>query len=109
MAARAFRLCAALSALMLGIGCGSLSSYTARPDDYAAYRATRVAPSVEGRIQAAATYLERFPKGEFEPEVRAYFERAEPIFLRDEEGEHLGPRALRPRPSGGASQHRGPR
>jgi hypothetical protein len=40
-----------------------------------------VAPTVEARLAAAARYLERFPKGEFEPEVRAYYERAEPVFF----------------------------
>ncbi|NUQ78132.1 MAG: hypothetical protein HUU21_31760 [Polyangiaceae bacterium] len=72
----------ALFAVLAGaLGCGSLSSYTARPDDYAAYRSTRVAPSFEARLQAASTYLERFPEGEFEPEVRAFFNRAEPVFF----------------------------
>jgi hypothetical protein len=74
----------------LALGCGSLSSYTAPHDDYAAYRSTRVAPSFEGRLQAAATYLERFPKGEFEPEVRAYFERAEPVFFAAKKGSIAG-------------------
>jgi hypothetical protein len=72
---------AALLAATFAIGCGSLSSYTAPPADYAAYRSTRVGPSFEARLQAASTYLERFPKGAFEPEVRAYFGRAEPVFF----------------------------
>jgi hypothetical protein len=79
----------AISAAIGAIGaisCGPLRSYTAPPDDYAAYRSTRVAPSFEGRLQAASTYLERFPKGEFEPEVRAYFERAEPVFFAAKSG-----------------------
>lgn len=76
----------ALSAAIGALGCGSLSSYTARPDDYAAYRSTRVAPSFEARLQAASTYLERFPKGEFEPEVREFFNRAEPVFFAVKKG-----------------------
>jgi hypothetical protein len=80
----------ALTAALGALGCGSLSSYTASPDDYAAYRSTRVAPSFEARLQAASTYLERFPKGEFEPEVRAYFERAEPVFFAVKKGSIAG-------------------
>lgn len=74
-------LCAAAGALCLSLGCGSLGSYTTSPADYAAYRWTRVAPSFEARLQAASIYLERFPNGQFEPEVRAYFQRAEPVFF----------------------------
>jgi hypothetical protein len=80
----------ALTAVLGALGCGSLSSYTASPSDYAAYRPTRVAPSFEARLQAASTYLERFPKGEFEPEVRAYFERAEPVFFAAKKGSIQG-------------------
>ncbi len=72
------------------LGCGSLSSYTAPPDDYAAYRATRLGGTFEARLTAAAGYLERFPQGAFEAEVRRYFEQAEPVFFGAKTGSIAG-------------------
>jgi hypothetical protein len=86
-------------------GCGSLGSYTTSPGDYAAYRSTRVSPTREARIAAAARYLELFPEGAFEPEVRAYFNRAEPVFYAAKDGSVAGLEAyLRVLPKGPHSQ-----
>jgi hypothetical protein len=90
---------------LASLGCGSLGSYTTSPADYAAYRSTRVSPTLEGRLAAAARYLELFPKGEFEPEVRTYFHRAEPVFFAAKDGSVAGLEAyLRVLPKGPHSE-----
>lgn len=61
-------------------GCASKPALLASYDDYAAYRATRVSRTLEGRLAAASAYLERRPHGAFTGEVRAYLARAEPIY-----------------------------
>jgi len=67
----------ALAALLAG-GC---SWVQATPGDHAAYRDTRVLRTFEERIGAAATYLEERPDGAYAPQVRRYFDRAEPVFF----------------------------
>ena len=66
-------------------GCAG-SSFLAAPDDHTAYRSTRIAPTLEGRLAAAGKYLASYPDGTFQPEVRAWFDRAEPVFFAAKEG-----------------------
>lgn len=71
--------------LVAATGCAK-SGFLAAPDEYTAYRATRIAPTLDGRIAAAGRYLEGYPEGAFQPEVRAWFDRAEPVFFAGKEG-----------------------
>ncbi|WP_437971898.1 hypothetical protein WMF04_22545 [Sorangium sp. So ce260] len=88
--ARAARVlsCAALVAALSG--CASRPALLASYDDYAAYRATRVSRTLEGRLAAASDYLERHPEGAFAAEVRAYLARAEPIYYAAKRGTAAG-------------------
>ncbi|MEP7125418.1 MAG: hypothetical protein ABJE95_31085 [Byssovorax sp.] len=76
---------AAATILVATTGCAK-SGVLAAPDDYTAYRETRIAPTLDGRIAAAGRYLQGFPDGAFEPEVRAWFDRAEPVYFAGKEG-----------------------
>lgn len=75
--------------LFAATGCAK-SGFLAAPDDYTAYRATRIAPTLDGRMTAAASYLEGYPEGAFQPEVRAWFDRAEPVYFAGKEGSVSG-------------------
>ncbi|WP_437339222.1 hypothetical protein [Sorangium sp. So ce394] len=86
-AARALSCAAALSVLS---GCASRPALLASHDDYAAYRATRVSRTLEGRLAAASAYLERHPEGAFAAEVRAYLARAEPVYYAAKRGTAAG-------------------
>jgi hypothetical protein len=67
-------------------GCAALRPIVAPPDDQAAYRETRVAETIDDRLAAAEAYLERYPEGLHLAEVRAYFERAEPVLFEARRG-----------------------
>jgi hypothetical protein len=82
-------LVAAATILLAAPGCGG-SGFLAAPDDYTAYRRTRIAPTLEGRLAAADRYLASYPEGAFLPEVRAWFDRAEPVFFAAKEGSLAG-------------------
>ena len=75
--------------LLAATGCAKVAFFAA-PDDYAAYRATRLGPTFEARLGAAEDYLDRFPEGAFRAPVAAYFERAEPIYFRAKQGSAAG-------------------
>jgi hypothetical protein len=75
--------------LLAATGCAT-TPFFAAPDDYAAYRATRVGPNFEARLGAAEAYLDRFPEGAFRAPVTAYLERAEPIYFRAKKGSAAG-------------------
>lgn len=81
-----------VSAMLVAVlpGCASSGAFLASPDDYAAYRATRVSRTLDGRLAAASTYLTRFPQGAFVAEVRAYLDRAEPIYYAAKRGSMAG-------------------
>jgi hypothetical protein len=79
-----------LGVLLGAVRCATPAAYIAAPADYAAYRKTRIAPTLEGRLAAADQYLTRFPAGAFQPDVRAYFDRAEPVFYRAKQGSIAG-------------------
>ncbi|WP_437738115.1 hypothetical protein [Sorangium sp. So ce1335] len=79
------------AALALALsGCASRPAILASADDYAAYRATRVSRTFEGRLAAASNYLERYPDGAFAGEVRAYLARAEPVYYAAKRGTAAG-------------------
>jgi hypothetical protein len=59
-------------------GCGT--SLAARPDDYAAYRKTRVARTSESRLTASHRYLTDLPDGQWREEVKSWFDVAEPLY-----------------------------
>ncbi|MCC6903980.1 MAG: hypothetical protein IT377_33745 [Polyangiaceae bacterium] len=61
-------------------GCAATQSVTADATDYDSFRRTRTATSSEARLSASFEYLERFPEGRWQPEVKAWFERAEPLY-----------------------------
>ena len=82
-------LVAAGAILLASTGCAE-SGFLASPADYTAYRATRIAPTLEGRLAAADRYLTAYPEGAFLPEVRAWFDRAEPVFFAAREGSLAG-------------------
>jgi hypothetical protein len=62
---------------VLTMGCAAGGRFVASPAEWSAYRATRVAPTLEGRLVAARRYLEGYPKGIFAADVRAWFPAAE--------------------------------
>jgi len=70
-------------------GCAP-AAFFAAPDDYAAYRATRVGATFEARLAAADDYLARFPAGTFRGPVEAYFRRAEPVYFGAKRGSVRG-------------------
>lgn len=77
MTARPF---AALLVLALA-GCANLAAVVASPHDLEDYRAFRVAAAEGTRLARAKRYLERHPDGAWASEVRAAFEREEPVFF----------------------------
>jgi hypothetical protein len=64
-------------------GCASLPTLTERPEEYALYRAARVAPTLEERLRAADRYLREVPRGRHEKQLRGWF-------VREEEKYYLG-------------------
>lgn len=80
---------AAATILVAATGCGG-AGFVTSPADYTAYRATRVAPTLEARLSAADRYLAGYPEGAFVPEVRAAVARAEPVFFAAKEGTIAG-------------------
>lgn len=70
-------------------------------NEYALYRESRVAPSIDARLAAAQRYLRQNPRGRFEQRVKAWFEPAEARFF--ERAYHSAPeleRYLRALPDG---------
>jgi len=63
----------ALLATALSLGCASLPTLTERPEHYQLYRAARVAPTLEARLQAASRYLHEVPDGPHQRQLRHWF------------------------------------
>ncbi|MFO0758287.1 MAG: hypothetical protein U0359_17465 [Byssovorax sp.] len=84
-------LAAAASIALLAVlaGCRP-ATFVATPGEYADYRETRLGYDVEQRLQASASYLARYPDGAFAPEVRATFERIEPLYFASKQGSVAG-------------------
>lgn len=76
-----------LSLALSSFGCAWAK---ASPADYAAYRKTRTGATFEERIGAAHDYLREYPEGAYAPEVRKYFEAAEPVFFDSREKSFAG-------------------
>lgn len=69
--------------LALGLGCKASRPFATLPSEYADYRATRVAATLEERLAKSALYLERHPDGAYAADVRAAFDKAEPLFYAE--------------------------
>jgi len=83
------------------LGAAGCAPWLAGPADYAAYRRTRIAPTLEARLTAADAYLNRFPDGAFHEPVKAYFDRAERVFFNAKQSTVAGLEAyLRTLPKG---------
>jgi len=77
--------------LFCASGCGAnLREISAPSDDYADYRAFRVAPTVAGRLKAASFYLACHSEGAFHDEVADWFGRVEPLFFEASAGSISG-------------------
>ena len=55
------------------LGCASLPTLTERPEHYQLYRAARIAPTLEERLNAAHRYLREVPGGPHEEQLRDWF------------------------------------
>jgi hypothetical protein len=71
---------AVLAAALAATACARARPLWAPPDDYAGYRATRVAPTLGERVAAADRYLDEHRAGLYAAEVQRYFDEAEPLF-----------------------------
>lgn len=80
----------ALATLLFGAALGCGPGFWASPEEYGAYRRTRVEPALEARLSAAAAYLGRWPDGPHAPEVRAWLGRAEAIYYAQKRGSAAG-------------------
>jgi hypothetical protein len=60
----------------------ALERTTLSPHEYAAYRRTRLADTVEGRLAAGGDYLGRYPRGAYRAEVEAWFGREGPRYVQ---------------------------
>lgn len=87
---RAITLAAVALALLLATGCASFRPLVTPAAEVHAYRATRVSPTLEGRIVAAARYLATYPDGAFASEVRDFFGTAEPLYFEENRHDAAG-------------------
>lgn len=78
-----------LAALSLALT-ACATGFAATPGDWAAYRETRVAPTLEQRLEAAQRYLKDHPGGVFRDEVRAYFDHAEALYYESKKDSRAG-------------------
>jgi hypothetical protein len=71
-----------LALLVASSACGvRLHQIGASSDDYADYRAFRVAPTIARRLTLASLYLRCHADGAFRDEVAEWFDRIEPLFF----------------------------
>lgn len=94
MSARGRRGMVLAGLLLAASGCDSLRAplrpLVSAPADFAAYRETRVAETLDGRLAAAEAYIERFPDGAYAAETRAWFKQSEPVFFEARRGSLTG-------------------
>jgi hypothetical protein len=76
------RSCAALAALLLLSSCASTVRVTGDFGDYASYRRTRLAATLEERLGASERYLRDYPEGDYREEVRTWFKPAEKRYFK---------------------------
>lgn len=75
----------------LALGCASVKgSLLTPPEQYAAYRETRITKNIDARLAASARYLANYPDGAFADEVATFFERAEPLYFDARKGSRAG-------------------
>ena len=79
----------AITLALLVSGCSGSGLFSSA-GDWSAYRATRVAPTFELRLDAAHRYLKDRPDGSFHHEVRAWFEHAEEVFYNSKKDSRTG-------------------
>lgn len=81
----------AVGVAISAMGCGAVGKpFVAGPSDFASYRATRVAKSLDEKMTAASRYLEEHPEGIFASEVANFFEAAEPLYFEVRKGTKAG-------------------
>lgn len=81
MRSRALRTAICFGLVAASVGCGGVARpLVTRAGDFADYRETRVAGSLDARLAAAARYLDAHRDGAYRDEVAAWFERVEPLF-----------------------------
>jgi len=76
------RLVLGCTLLPVFLGCASTARVTGDFGEYAAYRRTRLAPTVEERLGASDRYLREYPRGDYRDEVRAWFKPAEKRYFK---------------------------
>ncbi len=81
---------AILALALISTGCASGRGLVSSASDYAAYRQTRVAPTFDDRLAAAARYLDERPSGRFRAEVGAYFSDAEAVYWQRQQKTKTG-------------------
>ncbi len=82
-------------------GCAASRPLVAGVGDAAAYRETRVAPSIDARVEAASSYLVGRPRGAYRGEVEAWLDEVEPTYFVARRDSEAGLRAyLRALPHG---------
>jgi len=74
-------LCRLALALAL-TSCASTARITGDFGDYASYRRTRLASTLEERLGASERYLREYPEGDYREEVRAWFKPAEKHYFK---------------------------
>lgn len=72
---------------------GGCAPFFTSTEDYASYRATRTANSLDERMQALRIYLDEHPEGAFASEVKSFYERAEPLYFEVRKSTIVGLRA----------------
>jgi hypothetical protein len=68
--------------LSLLVSCASSARMTGDFGDYASYRRTRLATTLEQRLGASERYLRDYPEGDYRDEVRAWFKPAEKHYFK---------------------------
>ncbi len=82
MIARRFRRLLWAALLPSAFGCASTARVTGDFGEYAEYRRTRLATSVEERLAASERYLHDYPQGDYRDEVWAWFKPAEKHYFK---------------------------
>lgn len=90
-----------LALIVLGVGCAAGRPLGVSTDEWAAYRATRVLPTLDERLSASQRYLRDNPDGAYAADVRRRFDHAEPIYFAAKSRSSAGLEAyLRALPTG---------
>jgi hypothetical protein len=71
-----------LGAMLALSSCASTARVTGDFGDYASYRRTRLATSLEERLGASERYLRQYPQGDYREEVRTWFTPAEKRYFK---------------------------